>query len=263
MLVYPHIDPVVLQIGVLKVHWYGVMYLVGFLMGWYLAKQRVAMLDSTWGKEQVADLIFYIALGVVLGGRLGYVLFYQPSLIIHDPLGIFAIWQGGMSFHGGMLGVLVMMLWFGHKNGKSLFAMTDFIAPLVPIGLGAGRIGNFINGELWGRPTDLPWGMIFPHVDQLPRHPSQLYEFLLEGVVLFVFLWIMSTKKRPEKTISAWFLIGYGGFRFLIEFFREPDRHLGFIAFDWMTMGQLLSLPMVLFGIGLLIYSYKKEIIHD
>lgn len=263
MLIYPHIDPVLFQLGIFKIHWYGLMYLVGFLMGWYLAKQRIAMLDPSWGKEQVADMIFYIALGVVLGGRIGYVLFYQPSLIIHNPLAIFAIWQGGMSFHGGMLGVLGMMAWFGHKNGKTFFTMTDFIAPLVPIGLGAGRIGNFINGELWGRPTDLPWGMIYPHVDQLPRHPSQLYEFLLEGGILFIVLWFMSKKKRPEKTISAWFLIGYGTTRFFVEFFREPDRHLGFIAFDWVTMGQLLSLPMIFFGIGLLIYSRTKELTHD
>lgn len=259
MLTYPNIDPIFIQLGPLKVHWYGIMYLVGFSIAWWLALQRSKPENSILNPAQISDLIFYGAIGVVLGGRLGYILFYDLPTFIANPLIIFKVWQGGMSFHGGLIGVLVAVGLYAHKINRRFFEITDFIAPLIPPGLGAGRIGNFINGELWGRPTDLPWGMVFPHVDDIARHPSQLYQAALEGVVLFLVLWLFSKRPRPTMAVSGLFLIGYGACRFLVEFVREPDTHLGFIAFDWMTMGQLLTLPMFIIGGGLLGWAYLRR----
>ncbi len=257
MFVYPDIDHVAVSLGPLTIHWYGVMYLIGFLGGWWLGRIRAARAGSTWTNVQVDDLLFYIMLGVILGGRVGSMLFYSFPVFIERPWIIFKIWEGGMSFHGGFLGVLLAMWLFGRKYKKHFFEITDFIAPLVPIGLGAGRIGNFINGELWGRPTDVSWAMIFPHVDALPRHPSQFYQAATEGLVLFLILWFYSAKPRPRMAVSSLFLISYGTFRFTTEFFREPDRNIGFIAFDWLTMGQLLSLPMLIAGLAMIILAYK------
>lgn len=252
MLTYPNIDPVAISIGPVAVHWYGLMYLVGFIGGWWLGSLRARRPGSGWRAEEIGDLLFYVALGVVIGGRVGYILFYNFALFLDDPLVLFRVWQGGMSFHGGLLGVLLAMWLYGRKTQRTFFQVTDFIAPLVPVGLGAGRIGNFINGELWGRPTELPWGMVFPFVDQQPRHPSMLYEALLEGLVLFVILWLYSSRPRPVAAVSGMFLLWYGVFRFAVEFVRQPDAHIGFIAFGWLTMGHLLSLPMILFGLLLL-----------
>lgn len=257
MLHYPQIDPVAFSIGPLKVHWYGLMYLLGFAIAYVLARYRAAKQVRPWQKEQVADLIFYLALGVIIGGRTGYMLFYNVDQLIAHPLSYFEVWDGGMSFHGGLLGVILALWLYGLKLKRPFWEMGDFVAPLVPIGLALGRIGNFINGELWGRVTDMPWGMVFPTGGPLPRHPSQLYECLLEGVVLFVVLWWFSAKPRPRGAVSALFLIFYGLFRFLIEFVRQPDPQLGFVAFGWMTRGQELSIPMVLFGLVLFWYAYR------
>ncbi|WP_455204933.1 prolipoprotein diacylglyceryl transferase [Kaarinaea lacus] len=260
MLTFPEFDPVAVHIGPLKVHWYGLMYLVGFLGGWWLGMVRAKKPNSGWTPEQISDMLFYVALGVVLGGRIGYTLFYALDKFISDPLMLFRVWEGGMSFHGGFLGVIVAMLLFKRKHHKTFFGVMDFIAPLVTIGLGAGRLGNFINGELWGRTTDVPWGMVFPHAGLEPRHPSQLYQFLLEGLLLFLILWFFSAKPRPRMAVSGLFALCYGLFRFFVEFFRQPDAHMGdggFIAFGWLTMGQLLSLPMVLLGVGLLWWAYR------
>ena len=253
MLTYPNIDPLAFSIGPLKVHWYGLMYLFGFIGAWLYGVQRTKRADLDWTRKQVEDVIFFGALGVILGGRLGYTLFYGWDAFIDNPLSIFYIWKGGMSFHGGMLGVFLAMLIYAHRHGKPFFEVTDFIAPWVPIGLGAGRIGNFINGELVGRVADpdLPWAMVFPFVDQLPRHPSQLYQALTEGLLFFLILWWYSSKPRPVMAVSGVFMICYGCFRFTTEFFRTPDAHLGFIAFEWMTMGQLLSIPMIVVGVVL------------
>ena len=259
MLQYPNIDPVAIGFGPVAVHWYGLMYLIGFVGSWLYGSWRARQPGSGWKTEEISDLIFYGALGVVLGGRLGYILFYNFELFVRDPLMIVRIWQGGMSFHGGLLGVLIAMWLYGKKTGRTFFQVTDFIAPFVPIGLGAGRIGNFINGELWGRPTDLPWGMVFPFVDQLPRHPSMLYEALLEGLVLFIILAWHSSRRPPLYAVSGMFLLCYGVFRFAVEFVRQPDEHLGFIAFDWLTMGHLLSAPMIFFGVLLLWMAYRKN----
>lgn len=248
MLTYPNINPIAFHIGPLPVHWYGIMYLIGFACAWLLGVYRARREGSGWTTEQVGDLIFYAALGVIIGGRLGYILFYDFPSFIANPLTVFRIWDGGMSFHGGLLGVITALWIFGRRTSKSLFEITDFIAPMVPIGLGAGRIGNFINGELWGRVTTMPWGMVFPNAGPLPRHPSQLYEFIFEGVVLFAILWWFSMKPRPRMAVSGLFLLLYGIFRFVLEFFRQPDPQLGFIAFGWLTMGQLLSIPMILGG---------------
>jgi len=261
MITYPEMNPIAFHIGPLAVHWYGLMYLFGFFGCWGLLVLRIK--KSTFPRgfrvEQVSDILFYAALGVILGGRIGYILFYAwPNFVAH-PWILFQIWQGGMSFHGGLIGVIIAIWFYARKIGKSLIEITDFIAPVVPIGLGAGRIGNFINGELWGRVTDVPWAMVFPQADLLPRHPSQLYEFLLEGVLLFIILWIFSQKLRPRWAVSGLFLLCYGLFRFVIEFFREPDAQIGYIAWGWLTKGQLLSLPMMIVGILMLVWAYRGK----
>lgn len=260
MLTYPQINPIAMHIGPLAIHWYGLMYIVGFLAGWGLALLRARQPNSGWTAEEVSDLIFYAALGVIIGGRLGYILFYDFSTFLAHPLTIFAIWEGGMSFHGGLIGVLVAIGFFARKTHRAFFTVGDFLTPLVPIGLGAGRIGNFINGELWGRISNVPWAMVFPNAGPWPRHPSQLYEFLLEGVVLFTVLWIYSSKPKPRMAVSGLFVLLYGIFRVTIEFFREPDAQIGFIAFGWLTKGQLLSFPMILIGAGMLWWAYRKPI---
>jgi phosphatidylglycerol---prolipoprotein diacylglyceryl transferase len=259
MLAYPHIDPVAIAIGPLKVHWYGLMYLIGFIGTWVIGKRKAAQPQSFIQPEAVEDLVYYGALGVVLGGRIGYVLFYNFSHFLEDPLMLFKIWQGGMSFHGGMLGVFVAMWLFARKQQCTMFELTDFIAPMAPIGLLAGRIGNFINSELWGRVTDVPWAMVFPNGGSLPRHPSQLYEAFLEGIVLFLILWLYTRKQRPVMSVTGLSILGYGIFRFIVEFFRMPDAHLGFVALDWLTMGQILSMPMIIIGGALIYFAYAKK----
>ncbi|WP_036543401.1 prolipoprotein diacylglyceryl transferase [Nitrincola lacisaponensis] len=254
------INPVALNLGPVQIHWYGLMYVIGFAAAWWLGNRRAAQPGSGWTDQQVADLVFWGAVGVVLGGRAGYVLFYNFDYFIQDPLWLFAVWQGGMSFHGGLIGVLVMLVIFARRYQKNLFDMGDFVAPLIPVGLGAGRLGNFIGGELWGRPTDQSWGVIFPAAqDGLARHPSQLYQMLLEGLVLFVVLWWFSSRPRPRMAVSGLFLLLYGVFRLGVEFFRQPDAQLGFIAFEWLTMGQLLSLPMLCAGGVMLLLAYRNR----
>ncbi len=264
MIIYPNIDPIALELGPLKIHWYGLMYLVGFALAWWLSLKRAHQPHSMITVEQISDLIFYCALGVVLGGRLGYVIFYDLPSYFSTPTAIFKVWQGGMSFHGGLLGVMIAMWLYGRKINRRFFEVADFVAPHVPLGLAAGRIGNFINGELWGRATDLPWAMIFPNPTSggIPRHPSQLYQAALEGFALFVILWLFSTRPRPTMAVSALFLIGYGTFRFIVEFVREPDAHLQFLAFNWLTMGQLLSLPMIIIGALMFWWAYRRPAIH-
>ena len=257
MLVHPDIDPVAFRLGPLAVRWYGLMYLAGFAAGWWLGVRRIKGGSAPVTRAQFDDVLFYAVLGVILGGRLGYVLFYKPGYYFSHPLEIFAVWHGGMSFHGGFLGVLFAMAFAARKYGISWWSLMDFVAPLVPIGLAAGRLGNFINGELWGRVTTLPWGMVFPGAGPLPRHPSELYEFALEGVTLFAILWWFSSKPRPRGQVSALFLIGYGTFRFLAEFAREPDDFLGYLALH-LTMGQWLSLPMVVAGLALFAWTRRR-----
>ena len=256
MIPYPEIDPVALALGPLKIRWYGLMYLLGFAIAWFLARRRARQPAFGWRVEWVDDLIFYLAIGVILGGRLGYILFYNFADWTQDPLMILRIWEGGMSFHGGLLGVIAAAWLYGRKLGKSFFEMTDFIAPLAPLGLFFGRVGNFINGELWGKPTDVPWAFV---VDGVPRHASQLYEGLLEGLVLFTILWLYSARRPPVMAVSGGFLLGYGLFRFLVEFVRVPDAHLGYLAFSWLTMGQILSTPMILGGLLLLALAYLRR----
>ncbi|MBK8133525.1 MAG: prolipoprotein diacylglyceryl transferase [Gammaproteobacteria bacterium] len=257
MLTYPVIDPVAVALGPVKVHWYGLMYLLGFAAAWWLAMRRSQRPWAPVRRAQVDDLIVYAALGVVIGGRLGSGLFYNFDIWRADPLWIFRIWEGGMAFHGGLLGVLTALWLFGRKLQQPFLAVADFVAPLVPIGLGLGRIGNFIGQELWGRPTDLPWAMVFPRdPEQLARHPSQLYQALLEGLVLFALLFWFSRRQRPTGAVGGLFLTLYGLFRFLVEFVREPDRNIGFDLFDWLTRGQLLSLPMILAGLLLIGWAY-------
>lgn len=258
MLEYPAFDPVAVSIGPLDIRWYGLMYIVGILLGWWLLRQRAAR--HGFSHEQLADLVFFVVLGVIIGGRLGSILFYNLPYYLDNPLAVFKIWQGGMAFHGGLLGVLAAMWWFARSQGRHFFEITDYVAPVVPLGLFFGRIGNFINGELWGKPTTVPWAMIFPDpaAGNVPRHPSQLYEAALEGLLLFVILWLYSSKPRPMMAVSGLFLIGYGVFRFLVEFVRAPDVQLGYLAFGWLTMGQVLCVPMILFGLLLLYLAYRK-----
>lgn len=258
---YPDINPVALDLGFLQIHWYGLMYLIAFVLGWAYGVWKVRFHDG-WNSEMVGDLLFYVALGVILGGRIGYILFYDFAFYISEPMAIFEVWQGGMSFHGGLIGVTVAMWLFARKTQKSLFEVADFVAPLVPIGLLTGRIGNFINGELWGRVTDSYWGMwVFDPALQVmvQKYPTQLLEALLEGLVLFVILALYSRQARPAGSVAALFLMGYGFFRFVVEFYRMPDSQLGYLAWDWLTMGQVLSLPMVLIGALVWIWAKKKN----
>jgi len=258
MLPYPEIDPVALALGPLKIHWYGLTYLAGIAGGWWLALRRSRQPWSPVKREQVDDLVFYVALGVVLGGRVGYTLFYGGQRLVEDPMWALRVWEGGMSFHGGFLGVLLAMYLFGRRHHIRFWPLMDFIAPLVPLGLGLGRLGNFIGQELWGRPTDVPWAMVFPDDPlQLARHPSQLYQFALEGVLLFTLLILFSSRPRPTCAVSGFFSLGYGCVRFLSEFFREPDPHIGFEAFGWLTRGQILCIPMIIVGITLLWVAYS------
>ncbi|MGQ9831015.1 MAG: prolipoprotein diacylglyceryl transferase [Thermochromatium sp.] len=273
MLTYPDIDPVALDLGPLKVHWYGLMYLIGFALAWWLGRWRARRPESGWTAEMVDDLIFYGVIGVIAGGRLGYMLFYGLDQLLANPLNLFKVWEGGMSFHGGLIGVMVAIWLFARRHRLHFFQVGDFLAPLAPTGLLAGRIGNFINGELWGHRTELPWGVRLP-CERFPRqcldqppdtllsppvHASQLYEAALEGLALFVLLWIFSSRPRPTMAVSGLFLLGYGSVRFLVEFVREPDAHIGYLAFGWLTMGQLLSLPMVLGGALLLALAYRPR----
>ncbi len=279
MLTYPEIDPVIFSIGFLKIRWYGLMYVVGFLLGWWLAKRRCRRSDSPINEAQVDDLVFYSMLGVIVGGRVGYALVYGTEQLFSDPLYLFRITEGGMSFHGGLAGVLIAMWLYGRKLGHTMWTMTDFVAPLVPLGLGFGRIGNFINGELWGKPGDWPWAMQVRCDDSWarvvlceqklglppetamtpPLHPSMLYEALLEGFVLFAILWIFSAKPRPYMSVSGLFLVFYGIFRFVVEFVRLPDAEPGYVALGWVTMGQILSLPMIIAGAVLLAMAYGNR----
>ncbi len=258
MFVHPQFDPVALQLGPLALRWYGLMYLLGFALIWWFGRYRIDRNQGgVWNRNDMDDVLFYGILGTILGGRLGYVLFYKFGDYLAEPWKIFYVWEGGMSFHGGFLGVVIAMIWFARSRRRDWLQITDFIAPLVPLGLAAGRMGNFINAELWGRPTDGPWAMVFPNVDRIARHPSQLYEFALEGVVLFVILWLFTLKPRPRGAASALFLIGYGVFRFSVEYTREPDGFLGLLALGF-SMGQWLSLPMIVAGAGLLIWSCTR-----
>lgn len=275
-MVFPEFDPIALHVGPLAIRWYGLMYLIGFATAWWLGRYRARRADAVISPQQMDDVLFYAALGVILGGRVGYILFYDTDRWLSDPLQIFRVWEGGMSFHGGFLGVLLALWWYGRRTGRGFFALTDFIAPLVPLGLLAGRIGNFINGELWGAPGSVPWAMqvscaSHPALcfDKLqlpagslltpPLHPSQLYQAALEGVALFLLLWLFSARPRPVMAVSGLFLLGYGGFRFVAEFVRLPDAHIGYLAFDWVTMGQLLSAPMLLAGGVLLFLAYRRQ----
>ena len=256
MLVHPNIDPIAFSVGPLAVRWYGLMYLAGFGAGWWLGVRRIAKGQAPITRAQLDDLLFLIVLGVILGGRLGYVLFYKPGYYAAHPLEIFYIWQGGMSFHGGLLGVMLAMIFAARRHGVDWLRLMDFIAPLCPLGFAAGRLGNFINAELPGRVTDLPWGMVFPGAGDAPRHPSQLYQFALEGVVLFIFLWWFSSKPRPRGQVSAMFLLGYGVLRFIAEFGREPDSFIGYLALG-LTMGQWLCLAMIAGGAALFAWSRR------
>ena len=261
MLIHPQFDPVALQLGPVAIHWYGLMYLVAFVQVILLGRWCITHRPwSSWTPKMLDDVLFYGVLGVIVGGRLGYVLFYKPAEYLADPLSVLYVWQGGMSFHGGFLGVLVAMMLFARRHQLRWLAVTDFIAPLVPLGLAAGRLGNFINGELWGRAADpaLPWAMVFPQAgDGIARHPSQLYQFAGEGVLLFVILWLYAAKPRPVGAVSAAFLIGYGSFRFLAEFTREPDAFLGLLGLG-LSMGQWLSLPMIVAGVLMLRWAMRQ-----
>jgi phosphatidylglycerol:prolipoprotein diacylglycerol transferase len=259
MLVHPQFDPVAIALGPLAVRWYGLMYLVGFALIWAAGRWRIARRPGgVWGAGDLDDVLFHGILGVIIGGRLGYVLFYKFGDYLAEPWRIFYVWEGGMSFHGGMLGVIVALALFARSRRQDWLAATDFIAPLVPLGLAAGRLGNFINAELWGRPASVPWAMVFPNVDAVPRHPSQLYEFALEGIVLLALLWWFSARERPRGAVSGLFLAGYGALRFLVEFTREPDDFLGLLAAG-LSMGQWLSVPMVLAGVAMMAWAYRRR----
>ncbi|KRE88520.1 prolipoprotein diacylglyceryl transferase [Frateuria sp. Soil773] len=255
-----HFDPVAFGLGPLQVHWYGLMYLLGFLAAGTLAEYRRRRGRLPVSRDALGDLLFYCMMGVIVGGRVWYMLFYADvRWIWTDPLALFKVWDGGMSFHGGLLGVLAAGLWWSRRHRLHFFDTVDFVAPLVPIGLGLGRLGNFINGELWGKPSDVPWAMIFPNApDRLPRHPSQLYEMLLEGVVMFAVLWLVSLKPRPRYLVSGLFALMYGCFRFAVEFVRVPDAQLGYLfGTQWVTMGQMQSLPLI--AVGLLLIGMSRR----
>ncbi|MEH0834780.1 prolipoprotein diacylglyceryl transferase [Pectobacterium cacticida] len=279
-LAFPQFDPVIFSIGPLALHWYGLMYLVGFVFAMWLAVRRANKPGSGWSRDEVENLLYMGFLGVFVGGRLGYVLFYAFPSFLENPLYLFKVWDGGMSFHGGLIGVICVMLWFAHRTRRHFFQVADFIAPLIPFGLGAGRLGNFINGELWGRvTTDTPWAMLFPgsrgedivlaaanpqwqaifnQYGMLPRHPSQLYQMMLEGVALFIILNLFIRRSRPMGSVSGLFLIGYGIFRIISEFFRQPDAQLGLFG-GLFSMGQILSLPMVIAGILMMVWAYRRR----
>jgi len=268
MLVHPQFNPVALQLGPFNlggmelgpfaIRWYGLMYLLAFILVIVLGRKRArANMLTGWRPSDIDDMLFYGVLGVILGGRLGYVFFYKPVYYLAHPLEIFAVWQGGMSFHGGFLGVLIALWFYARRRRKPWLDVTDFVAPLVPLGLAAGRLGNFINGELVGRVTDVPWAMVFPQVDNLPRHPSQLYQLGLEGLLLFVILWTYGARRRPMGAVSGLFLLGYGVLRFVAEFAREPDNFLGYLALG-LTMGQWLSLPMIVAGLAMMVWAYRR-----
>lgn len=257
MLTYPQFSPVALELGPLSVRWYGLMYLFGFISAWILGRSR-AKAGRTFTPAQFDDVLTWGILGVILGARLGYVVFYNPLHYLQNPLDIFAVWHGGMSFHGGMIGVMLGQWLSGRRHGKSFFEVMDFMAPLVPPGLFFGRLGNFINAELWGRVTDSPLGMLFPDAGNLPRHPSQLYEAALEGALLFTILWIYSAKPRPRMAVSGVFALGYGIFRCICEYFRQPDAHIGYLAGGFLTMGMVLCIPLIIVGITLLTLAYRS-----
>jgi phosphatidylglycerol:prolipoprotein diacylglycerol transferase len=267
MLPYPHIDPVALSIGPffgigpLRVHWYGIMYLIGFTGGWLLARYRARQPGSTWTALEVDDLIFYLAMGVILGGRAGWCIFYGSDTIAENWLNVFHIWDGGMSFHGGLIGVMISSVWFARTARKRIADVFDFVVPLPGIGLFAGRLGNFINGELWGKPTDLPWAFLVPGPggELIARHPSQLYEALLEGLVVFLIIWFFSARPRPRLATSSLFLFAYGCARFAVEWVRLPDANIGYLAGDWLTMGMLLTMPMIAVGAAIFVFAYRRN----
>lgn len=260
MLVHPNFDPVALRLGPLAVHWYGLMYLLGFWGSWWLGTRRAQLQHINWPKDRVTDLLFYIVMGVILGGRIGYTLFYNLPTFLADPLVILRMWEGGMSFHGGLIGVIVAFFLFARHTQLNVFDIADFAAPLIPFGLFTGRIGNFINGELWGAPTSLPWGMVFAHAGPEPRHPSMLYEAGLEGLALLAILWWFGKKPRPRMAVSGLFVVLYALFRTLVEFVRLPDAHIGYLfGTNWITMGMTLSVPMWLLGFFMLGWAYRKK----
>lgn len=268
MLMYPHIDPVALQLGPVAIHWYGLTYLAAFGLFLWLGTRRLKHPpflhftgSAAWTRRDVEDVLFCGVVGVIIGGRLGYCLFYKPTYYLSHPLEVFAVWEGGMSFHGGLLGVIGALLWFAYSRKRSWLQVADFVAPCVPTGLAAGRLGNFINGELWGRfsSPDLPWGMVFPQSgSMMARHPSQIYQFLLEGLLLFVLLWLYARKERKPGQVAAAFMVGYGLFRFIAEYFREPDAYLGLLSMG-MSMGQWLCLPMMAFGAALWWWASQRK----
>ena len=254
---YPNLDPVAISLGPISIHWYAISYLVGIGLVWWTLGYRNRHYASGYSDEEVSDLVFFAVLGVLLGGRIGYMLFYGMENLLANPASALRVWEGGMSFHGGLIGVLLGVLWFARKTGRTFFQITDFTAPSIPIALGCGRIGNFINAELPGRVTEVPWGLVYPG-EVVARHPSSLYQAMLEGPVLFALLWVFAMKPRPVMAVSGLFLVGYGLLRIFSEIFRLPDSHLGFVLFDQVTQGQLLSLPMVLLGAGFIAYSYYQ-----
>ncbi|MFZ9872684.1 MAG: prolipoprotein diacylglyceryl transferase [Steroidobacteraceae bacterium] len=257
MLVYPGFDPVALELGPLKVRWYGLTYLIAFAVAWWLARRRAAQPGSTWKVVDVDDFLFFAMLGVILGGRIGYTLFYGMEFWLEDPLYLLRVWEGGMSFHGGLIGVLVALALFARRRGRDIADVFDFAAALPGIGILAVRVGNFINGELWGRPGEVPWAML---VDGVARHPTQLYEALLEGALLAAVLWWFTSKPRPQWAPSGLFLIMYASGRLIVEFWRLPDAHIGYLAGGWLTMGHVLTLPMLLAGIALMWIAYRRNV---
>lgn len=271
---YPIIDPVIVSIGPLAVRWYGLAYVTAFALSWWLGNRQRRRAYPDWTGQQVSDLVFYGALGAVVGGRLGYVLFYALEAFLRDPFMLVRVWDGGLSFHGGLLGAVAVMAWYGHRSGRGFWRVTDFVAPLVPTGLGLGRLGNFANTELPGRMTDLPWGLVYPcdagairginlmctgEWEAFARHPSSLYQAFAEGILLFAIVWLVAARPRPAGVVSGTFLVAYGALRCVTELFREPDAHLGFVAFDWLTMGQLLSLPMTIVGMLIILWAMRRS----